>query len=155
MITLQIPEDEQVLAAVGTISIRHGQLDYILRMTVKSLLGLSIHEALDATARQGSFDLRKRIRALAKQKFGESETLVKLDALLERARRATESRNEFLHSLWAYELDGKPVIRDDDHSFRPAPTINELREAATELATITTELNEARLEGFLKKALDE
>jgi len=93
-------------AAVGTISLRHGHLDYILKMTVKSITGLSIHQALDATEKQGSFDLRKRVRALAKQKFGEGETLVRLDALLTRAQRATEKRNRILHSLWADELDG-------------------------------------------------
>lgn len=60
MILLNIPDDPTVLAALGKVAIRHGQLDYILRMTVKSILALSIREALDATARQGSKDLRKR-----------------------------------------------------------------------------------------------
>ena len=146
MITLQIPEDKQVLAAVGTISIRHGQLDYCLKMTIKSIMGLSILETLDATDSQGSFDLRKRIRKLAKQRFGEGETLVKLDALLTRASRATGNRNQILHSLWAYELDGTPVIRNRDHSFQPIPNIIKLNELASEIFTITTDFNNARKE---------
>jgi hypothetical protein len=153
MITLQIPKNSKILAAVGTIALRQGQLDYILRMTVKSLLGLSIQDALNATDKQGSSELRKRVRKLAKQKFGEGLTLVRLDAILTKARRATESRNEILHRLWAFDKDNNPVIRDDDHSFRPAPDISELNTAATELANITAELNDARLDGFLNDAL--
>ena len=54
MIYLHIPDDPSVVAAVGRIALRHGQLDYILRMTIKTLGGLSIQDALDATARLGS-----------------------------------------------------------------------------------------------------
>lgn len=155
MIILGIPTDPAVLAAVGKIAIRHGQLDHVLRMTVKSILNLSIREALDATERQGSHDLRKRVRKLAKQKFGESVTLVRLDALINRAHRATDRRNAILHNLWAQDLDDNPVIRDDDHTFRPAPLLAELDAVADELATVASELNDARFSGFLKEALSQ
>jgi hypothetical protein len=36
----------------------------------------------------------------------------------------------------------------------PLPTVEELKNLANEIAEITQELNEARLEGFLKEALD-
>jgi len=150
---MQIPSDEKILAAVGKIAIRHGQLDHILKMTVKSILGISIEKALDATQRQASSELRKRVRTLAKQKLGEGNTLVRLDALLTRAKRATESRNEILHSLWAVELDGNTVIRDENHKFQEVPEIDELEKVANGLAKITADLNEARLDGFLKDAL--
>ncbi len=155
MITLEIPTDPALLAAVGKIALRHGQLDYVLRMTVKSIQSLSIREALDATERQGSHDLRKRVRKLAKQKFGESETLVRLDALINKSRRATDRRNELLHNLWSYDMDRNPVIRDDDHTFRPAPNIAELNTVADEFAAVALELNVARLNGFLKEALSQ
>ncbi len=45
MITLDIPTDPNLMAAVGKVPLRHGQLDYVLRMTVKSILGLSVREA--------------------------------------------------------------------------------------------------------------
>ena len=153
MITLGIPTDPAILAAVGKIALRHGQLDYLLRMTVKSILSLSIREALDATERQGSRELRERVRKLAKQKFGEGDTFVRLDALINRARRATNRRNELVHNLWAQDLDHNPVIRDDDHTFRPAPQLTELDAVADELTTVASELNDARLNGFLKEAL--
>jgi hypothetical protein len=57
--------------------------------------------------------------------------------------------------LWAYELDGSPVIRNSDHTFGPTPSPTELNVIAEELFTITTDLNKERLEGFLKKALEE
>lgn len=156
MITLDIPTDPQLLASVGKVALRHGQLDYVLRMTVKSILKLSIRDALDATDRQGSRGLRDRVRKLAKKRFGEGDTLVRLDALLARSRRATADRNEVLHSLWARSKDGEPIIRDDDgYAFRPVPTVAELEEMADKLADAASELNDARMNGFLKEALAE
>ena len=156
MITMDIPDDNSVLVAVGTIALRHSQLDYILRMTVKSILRISVREARNATARQGSRELRNRVRILAKQKFGEGETLVKLDALLNRARRATENRNDVLHSLWAQDRDGNAVIRDDDSdTFQPGPNKDDLETLANDLAIIASELNSARLDGFLKDLVKE
>ena len=155
MITLEIPTDPQLLAAVGKVALRHGQLDYVLRMTVKSILELSIRDALDATDRQGSRGLRDRVRKLANKRFREGETLARLDALLARSRRATANRNEVLHSLWARSKDGELIIRDDDHSFRPIPTVAELEKMADELAEAASELNDARMNGFLKEALAE
>jgi hypothetical protein len=155
MIYLHIPDDPAIVAAIGRIALRHGQLDYILRMTVKTLSGLSIQDALDATARLGSRDLRERIRKLARQRLGEGPALLRLEAILERAAKATNSRNRLLHSLWAHELDGAPVIRDEDgHAFKAIPSGQELNGLANLLAGISTELNTARLDGFLSEALN-
>jgi hypothetical protein len=154
MIYLHIPKDPSVVGAVGRIALRHGQLGYILRMTVKTLSGLSIQDALDATARLGSRDLRERIRKLARQRLGEGAPLLRLEAILQRAAKATDRRNHLLHTLWAHELDGAPVIRDEDnHTFKAIPTPAELDAVADALAEIATELNTARLDGFLFEAL--
>lgn len=83
-----------------------------------------------------------------------SRTLVRLDALLTRARKATERRNELLHALWAHELDGDPVMRSEGTAFRPIPAVRELEDVAGEMARITAEIMEARLNGFLRTALD-
>jgi hypothetical protein len=154
MIYLHIPEDPAVVAAVGRIALRHVQLDYILRMTIKTLAGLSIKDALDATARLGSRDLRERIRKLARQRLGEGAPLLRLEAILQRAAKATDRRNHLLHTLWAHELDGVPVIRDEEnHTFKAISTPAELDVVAGTLAEIASELNMARLDGFLCEAL--
>lgn len=154
IIHLAVPTDEKLLAAIGKIAICHGHLDHILRMTLKTLSGVTVQEALDATVRQGSRELRNRVRRLAKQRLGEGEPLVKIEALLEQSRRATERRNELLHGLWAQELDGEAVIRNEEHKFSLPPSIAELESLASELAAITKNLNFARLDGFLKSALE-
>ena len=86
---LVMPEDSELMAAVGAASVRHGQLDHVLRLTVKTILGLSPREALLATDRQTSSELRKRVRLLAKQRAGDGEHLARLDALLARSRHAS------------------------------------------------------------------
>ena len=153
-IILDLPENLDLLAAVGKVAIRHGQLDHVLRMTVKTITRITTREALDATERQGSAALRARVRKLAKQKVGEGDALVHLDALLARAGRATRRRNELLHALWAAQLDGQGLIRGEDGKWYDHPTVSELDALVSELDAVTRDLNWARLEGFLKEALE-
>jgi hypothetical protein len=153
IIYMDVPEDKDILVGVGVLTIRNSQLDYALRMTIKSLANLSIEEALDATARVGSQELRKRINKLATQRLGEGPSLLKLQAILKRAGTATDKRNIYVHSLWAQELDGSAVIRNDDHSWEAVPSAQELEKLANNIHAITQELNTARLHGFLSEAL--
>ncbi len=149
-----LPEDEKLLSTLGIMSIRHGQLEHVLKMTIKTLGNLSIEEALDATSRDGPAKLRKRIRKLAQGIFREGETLLKLQALLARSERVTEQRNEMTHNLWGHEMDGIPVVRKEDHSWETAPTFEEVNSLSKKIETITKELNDARLQGFIYKEIE-
>ena len=153
MIMFHVPSDQALLAAFGEVALRHEHLSYILRMTIKSLAELEVDEALDATAFDGASLLRDRIRRLAKQRLGEGKALLQLQALVERCRRVTEKRNDYVHSVWAQELDGEAVRRDSSHQWLPTPSIPELQALSKELLALTQELNLARLEGFILEAL--
>jgi hypothetical protein len=155
MILFYYPDDVDTNAALGKIAIYHGQLEYILRMTIKSILGLTILDALDVTRRKQSRELRERIQTEARQKLGEGEAFDRLNALVVRSWKASDRRNEFFHRPWCTELDGGHVIRGEDHIFRSAPTVKQLEELASELQQIRDELNDARLHGFLRDALDQ
>jgi hypothetical protein len=148
-----LPDDDKILAAIGTIALRHGQLDNALRMTIGDLTGVEKTESLDATARDGSRELRDRIRRLARKRLGEGTPLVRLQAILTRAARATDKRNELLHAVWGTELDGGPIMRGDDHKFRPPPSVLELEALHEEIARILIDLIDARFNGFLFEAL--
>jgi hypothetical protein len=152
-ITLALPTDEKILVAVGKIALRHGQLDNALRMTIKDLTGVDKTEALDATARVGSRELRERIRKLARQRLGEGAALVRLQALLQRAERASKQRNEWMHAVWGTEVDGGPMIRGDDHEFQAIPNVEQLNELHDAIGEIIWELTEAQRVGFLFEAL--
>lgn len=153
MISFHVPQNNEMLAAVGEVAIRHEQMNHILKMTVKSLTGVTPAEALKATMYQGSEQLRDRVRKNARKKLGEGAPLVKLQALLADCKRLTEKRNELIHGLWAQELDGDAHIRDGYGNSRPIPTLDELRVLAQELEQLTGRLNFERLEGFLFQAL--
>jgi hypothetical protein len=153
MITFHVPSDAALLAAFGEVALRHEHLNHILRMTIKTLARLRPDEAFDATAYDGSGQLRERIRKLARQRLGESEPLLKLQALLERCRRATDKRNELTHGIWAKELDGEPMRQGSDQNWYPLPTVDELKALANEIWILTDTLNSARLDGFLSEAL--
>ena len=79
---------------------------------------------------------------------------LKLQAILGRAERVTDKRNKYIHGLWAIELDGDPGIMGAPGEVNPLPTVEELETLAKEIAEITQELNESRLEGFLEEALN-
>ncbi|MBU6479198.1 MAG: hypothetical protein KGS09_01480 [Nitrospirae bacterium] len=153
MMMFHVPEDEALLAAFGELTLRHEHLNHILRMTIKTLANLDVNEALGATAYVGSSKLRDRIRKLAKQRLGEGQALLRLEAIVERCRQATEKRNDYVHSVVAKELDGEPRRRSTDHSWQPVPTTPELKSLSADIRMLTRELNDARLEGFLAQAL--
>jgi hypothetical protein len=154
MVGFYHPGNPEINAALGKVAIYHGHLEYILRMTIKSLLGLEITEALNETRRKPARELRERIQKEAHGQLGEGETFDRLNKLVLRSWRASDLRNEYLHEPWCTELDGRHVIRGEDHTFRPAPTVQEIEGLAEELRQIRNEINNARFEGgFLHDAL--
>ncbi len=89
-------------------------------------------------------------------RLGEGPALVKLDALLRRAERATAQRNHLLHSVWGRDLDRDGnFLREPDHSFHRAPTTKELEDLSAEILDVVYSIIEARLDGFLQAALKE
>jgi hypothetical protein len=150
---LRLPDDLELLAAVGRVALRHGHLELILRRTVKTLTEVSVEEGDAATARDSPSALRKRIKTLARRRLGECQALVKLQALLHQSERVTRKRNDFLHGYWAHELDGSPGRVGDD-GWSALPTVAQLDELAKQIELVTNTLNAARLdEGFLSEAL--
>ena len=154
MVTFHVPSDERLLSAFGEVALRHEHMNHILKMTIKSLTGVTPAEALAATMFESSAQLRDRVRKIARKRLGEGAALVKLQAILANCKRLTERRNELVHGLWAQDLDGDAHVRDAYGSTRPLPTVEELRALARELEQLTGQLNFERLEGFLRQALD-
>lgn len=153
MILFSIPEDKNVQAALGVLVIRHGHLEYTLRMTIKSLCDLSIHDALSDTNKQTAKMLRIRIEKEARNRLGQCEALKGLLKFLKRSWKASDERNLYVHSVWAHELDGPTQIQSKDFIWRPLPTVPELDKLANEIKSIAAELNEYRIHGLLSKAI--
>jgi hypothetical protein len=154
LIGFHIPEDEELLAAFGVVSIRHGHLDYLLKMTIRQLTGLSVDDARDAMAYENSSSLRKRIKRFARQAIGDCPELLKLQALMERCKRATEKRNLLMHNVYVKVVDGDPMMTGRDGTYHALPTVDELDNLSDELKALGEELNDARLNGgYLELAL--
>lgn len=152
-IGFHVPEDQEVLAAFGEVALRHEHMNHILRMTIKSLAGITPTEALAATKYESSRQLRDRIKVLARKALGEGTALLKLQALVNRCEKLTERRNDLVHGLWVKELDGDAYVRDAYGNERPLPALAELKTLANEIEVYTRQLNLDRLEGFLSEAL--
>ncbi len=59
-----------------------------MRMTIKVVTGVSVDDALRATARTPSRVLRERVRTLAKDRLGDGPAFLELEAILYLAEKA-------------------------------------------------------------------
>jgi hypothetical protein len=155
MISLELPKYPKLLQAIGRVALAHGQLEHILRMTIKALSGLSVQKALDATSTMRVYDLRKKIKKLFEQKSHDEVAKTELDALLNKAEQFSKKRNKLIHRPWAKDAHGKWVVKEEDHVWGPPPTAEELNQLAEDIWKIMVELNTARLKDFLKDALSQ
>ncbi|MGB4107609.1 MAG: hypothetical protein WBK55_07415 [Alphaproteobacteria bacterium] len=153
-IILEPPSDKALLAAVGRVARNGGLLDLVLGMTIKTLTGVTVDEALLATQMMSSKDLRKRIKKLAKERLGDGPALVELEAILQRAQGVMKQRNELIHGAWV-KKNGKSVVQVPGKGHFPLPTTKEVERLAQEIRQVYLELNDSRLRGSLLKALDE
>ena len=143
------PEDNAILCAVAKIAVAHGHLEYILKMTIRSLAQMSIHEVLDATEYVSARELREIIKRLFKKKTKDDQLRLKLSALLTEAGRLTEKRNGLIHRPWAQDVEGDLIIKGDDHHWEPLPPANELEELATSIYDLIRRINHERMSGFI------
>lgn len=154
LVSLHVPDDQGLLAALGKVALHHEHMNYAVRMTIKTMAEVSVDEAVLATEYEGFKQVRERARSLAKKRLGEGAALIRLQAMLARCGQLTEKRNKLIHGLWAKELDGDAHIRDAHGQHRAVPTVEELEALAKELEQHWKALNFERLEGFIKAALD-
>jgi hypothetical protein len=154
MMVLDIPDDPELLREFGTVAIRHAQLDRMLQMMIKTLTGVTVDEAIKATAREGSARLRVRIKKLGRKVLGDGSDFVRLQSLIWECERLTGKRNALLHGVMATELTGEHKMETKDLTWGPIPTVKELKELAADLMKVTGELNQARRFGFIHKALE-
>jgi hypothetical protein len=152
-VLLGLPTETKILENFGILAIRHGQLDSMLKMLLKDLANISVEETLYANRYTNSSELRKRIQKIAKQRLGEGTPLLKLQALLGRADKLTDTRNEFIHSTWGHELDGEPVVRDSNHNWQPAPNAETLNKLNQDIFNLINDIRAARFGGFLEESL--
>jgi hypothetical protein len=153
-IVYDVPSDRpDLLAAVGRVALRHAHLDHEMKLTIKTLAGVTAREAFDATEFEGSSALRERVRKLARNSLGEGAPLIKLQALLKRCQDVTRRRNELIHAIWCRDVDtdSPGVFRGDSHA--PLPTVEELDQLANGIRSLYQELSDARLTGYVAEAL--
>jgi hypothetical protein len=148
MISLGLPKDPAVLVAIGRVAIRHGQLNHGLKLTIRSIRGISVEQALAETKRKSPHQLRALIEEHARDRFGEAPTLVRIRELLHRSRKATDHRNSVLDDLWATESDGAP-IQAPERRPRALPRVAELEAVADNLFSVVRELDHERHHGCL------
>jgi hypothetical protein len=138
---MYMPDDEIALI-VGRITIRHGQLDHVMRLAIKRMLGVSIDDPGYATATKGmSKDLREKVMKRASERYAdEQEKLELIESLLDQAETVTRVRNRLTHSVWM-QVDGQPPMMYDKDGPYAIPTIEELQVTERQLDIMQRVLN--------------
>lgn len=148
-----LPDDE-TLRWIGEVALRHAHLDNQLRMMVGDLVAFGPNQALNATHRQGSNELRKRIISLGKRRLGECREFALLQDLMTQCERVTARRNALLHAIWGEDIEvGGYYLRDEDNVFQDAPNLLEIRRIAEDIRDLLYATLLARKNGFLQEAL--
>ena len=146
----------EVLAALGEISVRHGYPDLVLRRTIKTLAQVASAEVDKALARSGATEMRDMVERQAKRRLGiHHAAVLRLKVILYDCERVTARRNRLTHGPWAKFLDGGPVLYLQTGETLPMPSAEELHGLAREIYELAFTLDIARLEGFLREALEE
>jgi hypothetical protein len=153
-VRFHVPEDQALLAAFGEMSLRHEHMNYILKMTIKTLAGITLAQALAETKYKGSRQLRNRIKTLARKALGNGAARLTLQALLHTCEALTEKRNNLVHGFCAKELGGEARLSDAHGNQRPLPTVDDLHALAKAIESHTQRLNLERRHGFLAKILE-
>jgi len=120
-VALGLPFDSALRAAAGDAALAHGQLELMLRMTIKSLAGLTIKETLDATQKSKNWELRQEILNIFKSKTKDPSLRMKLKALLGKCSRLSQERNKLRHNAWALSKDGSVVTKGGNHAWGASP----------------------------------
>lgn len=148
----------EYLVALGRLVVAHVHLDHMLKMTIKSMLGITVEEALQALSRKGSPDLRKRIQKHSLAVLDDEAVTNRLMELLGRCRTASERRNYIAKSVYVRHMDGprsgQIALHDpDNQTYSPPPSVEEVVGIADEIEALVREINHARLEGWLGQAI--
>jgi hypothetical protein len=153
-VDLSLPEDPGLLEAAGRVALAHGQLELMLRMTIKTLAGLTVEEVLDATPRSKNWELRRDIVSLFNKKTKDTSLRLRLRAIMGKCESLSSERNRLLHNTWALAPDGSVVTKGPNHAWGQAATPKDLCKLAAQTSDVVATLNRERLEGFIRQVCD-
>jgi hypothetical protein len=142
------------LAAIGRVAVAHAQLDYVLKLTVKTIEARSHEDVMLDNELRGARKMRKRIAKQAEKRLGNSDAAKKLKALLDKAEKASERRNEFIHNVFGSDDQAKFWTHTESGKAFDIPSVAKLNALTEKIQLIMKELNTARRKGWLLEALD-
>jgi len=102
--SFHVPKDQALLAAFGEMALCHEHMNYIWKMTIKTLSGITLAEALKQTEYRSSRYLRERIKGLAAKALGEGAALRKLQGLMETCAAFTKRETILCMAFWQRSL---------------------------------------------------
>lgn len=148
-ISLEIPDDEKLLNALGRLAVAHGNLELVQIMCLKTLEHLDAGSALKKYRRKRSADIREKIKKLVQARIDVKITVhvkkqEKLLRTLHVAKLQSERRNQLLHRFWGKDKHGYWQTSSDQSVWEPPPAILEINLLVRAIQKTAYSLNKTR-----------
>ena len=149
---INLPPD--LIEALGHVSLRYGQIEHLLTMTIHRTSGLSYEEAYAAVEKLGREDIlekaNRHFRAWAIRKFGQTDGDKRAEAfddLTQKWPALAKRRHDVIHCCWSIGVDDEEpsgtrngdLLRKDDQGFG----IKEIEDLGNDLKQFVVLLNGA------------
>ena len=135
-----MPDDPLILIAVGKVTIRHGQLELVLRLARRSFTKESVACAKKLTKYWSLRRVRDELLALAAKAEDSRKPSARFVELVIATVAASDRRNQLMHGLWGEELDGDTVFSTRDRPFEAPPTVAAIEQLASELEQLARDI---------------
>jgi hypothetical protein len=149
MIELGVPEDGELLKALGRLAVAHGNLEMTQIMCLKTLYHMRPHEALEQYRRKGATRIRElieqRVRELAEK--SENVLVTRVVEVILDVRYHSKRRNALIHRFWGHTQDGDWKSSGDESNWEGLPSIDVINDLVRSILKTTQELNRERFKG--------
>lgn len=151
-IKLGIPDNKELLEALGRLAIAHSNLEMIQIMCIKTLEQLRPHKALSKHRKKRASNIREEIGKLISSLAKDSERshVKRINELLLDARCHSNRRNSLIHRFFGVTADGTWWTSGDESHWEDLPSIEVINDLVSSIQKTTNELNAERFgKGFI------
>jgi hypothetical protein len=109
---VKIPEGppDDIANAIGRLSVATAQLEYVMRMWIKTILGGDFHGAMIFSSKLRFEQLKDIASSLLTQRSNDSKLIERFRDLTSTSKELFQKRNIYIHGLFATDGSGSPII---------------------------------------------
>lgn len=159
---LKLPDDHELLQALGRLMASTGAHELSLRRTIKTLTGMSLTDGDIVTGKLNFHDCHAHIKAILHSREINDKELQLINNLLKQSEKLRKKRNNQAHAIWIVDDNDQlrnyrprknaKDISDRNSRLDQPPTPEKINATANDIMTLVGEIEKARLGGAIAQA---